>query len=144
MANVLQEVTEADLSPAHIERRVDDWITRIRDLYAAIESWLPDGWSAQRGRNVRMHEELMRRFGVAPRELPVLDLMKDGQRVASIEPRGLWIIGANGRLDLTRGTDRYVIVDEAENFAQPSWRIAPFSDRRQTQQFGREELISLL
>lgn len=74
----------------------------------------------------------------------MLDLVHDGRRVASIEPRGLWIIGTNGRLDLTRDDERYLITDEAEIFAHPSWRIAPFSNRRQLKRLDRDELLSLL
>ena len=46
-----------------------------------------------------MHEEMMREFGVPPREMPILDLLHNGVCAASLEPRALWVIGANGRLD---------------------------------------------
>jgi hypothetical protein len=144
MGNVLQEVTEQELTTAHVQRRVDDWARRIESLYAQIESWLPPAWTAERARTVRMHEELMQSFHVPARELPVLDLKDGTRRVATIEPRGLWIIGANGRLDFTKGDDHYVITDEAENFAPPSWRISPLSNRRALKPFDRNELIAVL
>jgi hypothetical protein len=78
-----------------------------------------------------MHEELMRKFDVPAQDLPVLELSSDGGRSAHLEPRGLWIVGANGRLDLFVGPQHYVIIDAAENFQAPQWQIAPFSDRRQ-------------
>jgi hypothetical protein len=144
MANVLEEVTELELTSDHVERRVDDWARRIDALYTLIESWLPPGWTAERSRTRRMHEPLMQRFNLPARELPILDLVHDGHRVASIEPRGLWIIGTNGRLNLTREDQLYFITDEAEIFAQPSWRISPISDRRQLKRLDRDELLSLL
>jgi hypothetical protein len=144
MNNVLQEVTELDLTPAHVARRVDDWVRRIDSLFAKIESWLPPGWAAERIRNVRMHEELMQKFNIPARTLPILDLVHGGRLAASIEPRGLWIIGTNGRLDLTRGDDRYIITDEAENFGQPAWRISPFSNRLSLRPLDRDALLSIL
>ena len=76
-----------------------------------------------------MHEPLMQKFNLPARDIPVLELAS-GERSARLEPRGLWIIGANGRLDLFAGTRHYMIVDTAENLQPPQWQIAPFSDRR--------------
>jgi hypothetical protein len=112
-------------------RRVDDWADRVSALYADICRWLPAGWTAQQLGSVRMHEPLMQKFGLPARHLPVLE-MSSGERSARLEPRGLWIIGANGRLDLFAGQHHYMIVDNAENLQPPQWQIAPFSDRRQT------------
>jgi hypothetical protein len=77
-----------------------------------------------------MHEPLMQKFNLPARDIPVLELWS-GEHSARLEPRGLWIIGANGRLDLFAGTRHYMIVDTAENLQPPQWQIAPFSDRRQ-------------
>ena len=144
MSNVLQEVTDTEITPAHVAQRVDDWVDRIDALYAEIAGWLPGNWTAARQRTVRMDEEMMRKFGIPARDLPVLDLLQGGRRAASVEPRGLWIIGANGRLDLTTHKGHYVILDVAENFASPEWRIAPVSDRRCFEVFDRTKLQAVL
>jgi len=91
-----------------------------------------------------MHEELMRRLNVPARDLPVLDLSYQGKSSARIEPRGLWIIGANGRLDLLVGSRHYVIIDSAENLEAPQWQIAPLSKRQEMQALNRETFISVL
>jgi len=91
-----------------------------------------------------MHEELMKKFGVSPRSVPVLQLFHQGAPSARIEPRGLWIIGANGRLDIVRGTKHYVIIDAAENLAKPDWQIAPLSDRRNLQKLNAQTLSAAL
>ena len=93
---------------------------------------------------VRMDEELMRKYQVSPRELPVLDITRGEHPVAHIEPRGLWIIGANGRLDFLVGSNQYIIVDNAENFHAPSWMIAQFSDRRKRKPFDRQTFVSVI
>jgi hypothetical protein len=71
MPNVLEEITETEITPQHVEQRVDDWGRRIIALYSQIESWLPEGYSAQRPRTVLMHEEMMQKFGIPARNLPV-------------------------------------------------------------------------
>jgi hypothetical protein len=127
---VLEETTSQEIDRNHVMRRVDDWADRVSALYADICNWLPAGWTAQRRGVVKMHEQLMHKFGVPARDLPVLEL-SSGERSARLEPRGLWIIGANGRLDLFAGPHHYMIIDTAENLQPPQWQIAPFSDRRQ-------------
>ena len=144
MPKVLEEVTDADINQHHVTRRVDDWATRIDKLYTQLEEWLPNGWKAERTDTVHMDEELMRKFGVAPRNLPVLRLRHENKPSIRIEPRGLWIIGANGRLDLFGGNNHFVIVDTAENFEPPDWHIAPLSDRRHLQTLSRQTFVAAL
>jgi hypothetical protein len=131
MPFVLEETTSQNIDREHVERRVADWADRINALYNEIADWLPAGWTAKHSGSVQMHEELMRQFDVPARNLPILLLSSTDGRSGRIEPRVLWIIGANGRLDLFVGANHYLIVDAAENFQPPLWRIAPFSDRRQ-------------
>lgn len=144
MPGVLEETTSREIDRDHIVRRVDDWTNRIEALYRQIEGWLPAGWTADRKGTVQMREELMKKFGMPARELPVFQLSHQDKRSARIEPRGLWIIGANGRLDFFAGSGHYVIIDFAENFQSPDWRIAPLSDRRTMQPLNRETFTSAL
>lgn len=144
MTTVLEEVTSDELSREHIERRVEDWAQRIDDLYRAIASWLPGEWRGERDRNVRMDAPLMRKFGVPSRELPILTLMHEGRPAGYVEPRGLWIIGLNGRLDLHYGAAQYIVFDEAENFAPPDWRITLLQNRTNRDRFDRDKLLSIL
>ena len=99
--------------------------------------------AADRAR-VRMIEEPMREVDLPPRELPVLDLLADETPAATIEPRGLWIVGANGRLDLRRGADHHLILDRAANFEEPDWVLVPLSDRRRAVPLDRSALSSVL
>ena len=129
MNTVLDEVTSDSIDAKHVERRVEDWKTRLTGLYDRIGEWLPDNWEARRGASVRMHEKMMRKFGVAPRQMPTLELHDRTGEVVSLKPRALWIIGNNGRVDVKRDGRRYFIVDAAENFEEPDWQAAP-AERR--------------
>jgi hypothetical protein len=144
MPRVLEETTNRQIDRDHIVRRVDDWVGRIEALYQQLSRWLPAGWTADRSGTVQMREELMQKFSVPARELPVLQLSYQGKPSAHIEPRGLWIIGANGRLDLFSGLGHYVIIDSAENLEPPDWRIAPLSDRRKLRPLNQETFATAL
>jgi hypothetical protein len=144
MPGVLEETTNQPIDQAHIQRRVKNWLDRIDTLYQQIESWLPPGWTAQKAGNVTMYEELMRKFQIPAQNLPILQLYDHATPAVRIEPRGLWIIGANGRLDLLKGNDHYLIVDAAENFARPDWQIAPLSNRRKLEKFNAQSLNAML
>jgi len=144
MADVLEELTADALTRSQVEKRVEDWAQRIAGLYGQIDSWLPSGWSSKRTWRMRMLEEPMREVDLPAYELPVLELLADGVPAAVIEPRGLWIIGANGRLDLRRGTDHHLILDRAANFEEPDWILVPLSDRQRGVPLDRATLSSVL
>jgi hypothetical protein len=144
MSDVLEEITSPEIDRDHVVRRVDDWAGRIDALYRQISGWLPAGWIADRAGTVHMREELMRKFDVPARDLPVLRLSQYGRPFGHIEPRGLWIIGANGRLDLFSGSGHYIIIDAAENLQPPDWRIAPFSDRRNRKPLDQRTFVAAL
>ena len=129
MGTVLEDVTSETIDAAHIRRRVDDWEERLGGLFAAIGGWLPEGWEARQGAPVIMNEELMRRFGVAAKQMPTLELRDGAGHVARLVPHGLWIIGSNGRVDLKRNGHRYLIFDMAENFEAPHWQASSAEQR---------------
>jgi hypothetical protein len=144
MPRVLEETTSREIERDHIVRRVDDWALRIDALYGQVTRWLPSGWTTNRDDTIHMSEELMQKFGVAPRELPMLKLSYQGHSLARIEPRGLWIIGANGRLDFFSRSGHYIIIDTAENFGTSDWHIAPLSNRRSLQPLDRDAFVEAL
>ena len=124
MGTVLDDVTSDTVDATHIRRRVDDWEERVNGLFSAIGEWLREGWEARRGRPVVMHEPLMRKFGVAAKPMPTLELHDRAGHVARLEPHALWIIGENGRVDLEHDGRYYFLMDTAENFAQPNWEVS--------------------
>jgi hypothetical protein len=129
MSDALSDLTQ-DVTAEYVRRRVEDWERRVIVLYDLLEDWLPPECTASRTRAVLMNEELMQRFGIAARNLPILDIAKGTRRFASIIPHGLWIIGANGRLDLRSEKGMFIIIDRSHAFDIPSWHMASLADRQ--------------
>ena len=96
MSNVLDDVTDETVDATHVRLRIEDWEKRLNGLYNTISQWLPKGWTACQGTPVRMREGLMRKFGIEARQLPTLQCVNGKGAVVTLEPRALWIIGANG------------------------------------------------
>ncbi len=130
MTTVLDDVTDEKIDAQYICRRVDDWEDRVRNLFVMIRDWLPEGWSARDGAPVRMHEEMMREYEVPARQIPTLRLASNSGSAVWLKPRGLWIIGANGRIDMKCADHHYFIVDIAEIFKAPDWRVVRTDRRR--------------
>lgn len=134
MGAALDDVTNEHINPTEIRKRIEDWKDRLNALYDQIKGFLPEGWEARSGIPLEMNEQMMRNHGIKPKSLPTLDLVGEGGRIARVTPRGLWIIGANGRVDLKYGDRHYLIVDMAGRFAPPDWQAMCARHRRETRQ----------
>ena len=141
---VLEELTGDDLTGDHVRRRVDDWSSRIGQLYKQIEDWLPNGWMAQLGAPVTMNEEAMRIAGVSARMPPTLELLHGRAVEVRIRPDVLWVIPTNGWIDFVKGREIYRISDAARIFAEPKWQITAVTARGELTPFTRERLEALL
>lgn len=131
---VLEELARDKLTREQVELRVGDWLERLRNLRAQIEEWLyqPEFelLVIEDREPATMNEELMQRFGVRPREMPVFDIKSGSQRVMRVLPKGLWIVGANGRVDLITRTSAPILADLAEPLAGSSnWQLYSSKNR---------------
>ena len=138
------EVTTEAVTREHVVRRVDDWVRRVEGLYRLVKQWLPAGWSSTEVAEIRMDEEMMRKFGVEPHVVPILELTSKDGRLAKFEPRALWIIGANGRVDLYCGKKHFIILDKSNRFEPPDWHMANFTNRSQVEKFDQARLVDAL
>lgn len=118
-----EEVMKDRLDAAHVARRADDWEARINRLYGNISAWLPEGWEARCGTPVHWQAPFMCRFGIPARKLPTLELCDQTGHVAQLWPDGLWILDANGLVNLDIGAKRYRLHDCADNFAPADWWV---------------------
>lgn len=105
-----------------VERQVDDWLDRLRSLFGGIAGWATEhGWSHAEAAALPMHEDLMQQAGVAARQvIGMVVATPSGERVW-FKPKALWVIGANGRIDVYARRKSLVLIDVARPFDPPNW-----------------------
>src|SRR5262245_33479882 len=118
------------VSREQVLRRLNDWRDRVHKLYADIERTLKNsGYALDRQGKHTSAEELPQRVGLLPSEEPAVDILRivrpDGTNAAMIIPKGLWVIGANGRVDLrvlpsVGSSETYMLVDQSSPFSAKS------------------------
>lgn len=123
----------------HVLKRVDDWGKRVHELIEQFSLWVSSNNKLQLkpGRSSPMHEGLMKDFDVPVKQLETADILKEGKLVMAIKPFGLWIMGANGRIDLMKATGNIILVDEAEQFQKPKWKVFLSNNRQQGIELNR-------
>jgi|DEB19_MinimDraft_2_1074335.scaffolds.fasta_scaffold42171_1 hypothetical protein len=139
-------IEEPKINKTHIEKRVRDWKNRINALYSNITNeWLKGSeYSTKQGLPVSMYEPLMQTYTVNATEVDTLDIYRSGLLILTLKPKGLWMIGANGRIDILTNHGSYILVDLAEQFNSPEWKYVDINRRSIRKEFNREILLQLL
>ena len=129
-----------------VEQRVRDWRRRLRELFTQIEGWtrhMRGPASVGRGTVQQRNEQMMREFGVAPRQLPTLTIECDDHRVEFIASC-LWILGANGRVDVSVDGAPYALFDMGRQDGGPSdWQLMNPDPRIVLEPFTREAFLRI-
>ena len=116
------DVEGREITAQSVNARLDDWLRRLHTLFRAIKDWAAStGWRAEDGATISMHEEIMQMVGVADREQPTLHVRNSEGAEIWIKPKGLWVIGANGRVDMYSRKGAFILVDIADAFQPPQW-----------------------
>jgi len=130
-SDLLATADGESLTPAHVQRRVDDWLARLDALMTDIRRWAADhGWQAEDAAPIPMHEEPMQRAGVPEHQQPALHLRDPSGREVWVQPKALWVIGANGRVDIFSPLGIYRLIDRADPFAAPEWVLYQLGNRQ--------------
>lgn len=113
------------ISRDYVHDRVEDWVERISDLYDFVESRSKNDPTLRfdRSKNTIMHEELMERYGYGAKEIPVLDIYRKNKLLATFQPIGLWVVGANGRVDVLTKDGAHILVDLSDKGEPPNWVV---------------------
>jgi hypothetical protein len=142
--DVMEENPQTTFTKEDVQDRVRNWQIRLRDLFLEIAAWAQDnGWQVDGTRRVVMHEELMEKFDVPATDQPTLRLDSE-HGYALFKPKGLWVIGANGRIDLYTSKGVFILVDLAERGATPRWTIFRASEKRGGDLFRPEMIANLV
>jgi hypothetical protein len=112
-----------DIDTAYVERRVKDWGANVRTLFHDVSEWASPNFITDMKTSVPMNEEMMRRFGVKEVKMPVLKISRKGTVAATLVPIGLWVIGANGRVDLLTPKQAFIVVNTAAHPRPPEWSV---------------------
>ena len=128
-----------------VQDRVSDWIARLNDLQTTMQSWLPLNMSIVQRPPIVMHEELMVKFNVPPNQMPSFDIVSGSSRIMRVQPKGLWIVGANGRVDLITRDASYTLVDSSPPHTEPAnWQYYDPRNKRQATQLDKSTFATLL
>lgn len=135
---------DSTINTEHIQLRVEDWKKRVSNLYLNLSTWLENtDYTLKKGPKLIMYESLMEKFNVPVTEIETVDILKGKSYILSIKPKGLWIIGANGRLDLLSINKNYILVDTAEQFQNPLWHLFG-NDKKKGILFNKEIFLKIL
>jgi hypothetical protein len=161
MGNLTHRSTSEELADSggitreRVLERLRDWQLRVHRLYDDIERELQHTpFRSNREGKHTSAEELPQRVGVTEAEQPKVDILRilrsDGTNAAVLYPRGLWVICANGRIDLritplVGGGETYMLVDLSEPFAgSANWIRMPIGAPFEREPFSSHWLLSRL
>lgn len=135
---------EKKIDKQQVEKRIRDWKKRVAELYSIIKVWLSDTeYTLKAGPKLRMYEEQMSKFDVPATNIETADIYKNKNFILTIKPKGLWVIGANGRIDILSTKGNYMLVDFAEKFEPPKWKLFN-GDKKNGAEFNKQTFFQLL
>jgi hypothetical protein len=143
--DIWEKTAEGVFNRDKVVEEVEDWVRRVAALYDDVRVWLADrpGLRCEQSRTVTMSEEMMQKFAVTDQEIPVLDILDVDRVIASFVPRGLWLIGSWGRIDvITR--DRTQILLALRTDGKLEWRLASPESPRRSGPFDKDALLALV
>lgn len=136
-----------EIDKEYVEQRANGWIEKIQKLYSFITETLKDEPSVRYtiDQTMLMQEELMERYGISPKQVPIFDLFVKNQLKATFKPIGLWVIGAKGRVDILTPKGVYILADVGEDDTDPHWTVfTPGSAKTKQKVFDSEFVKKLL
>lgn len=139
-----QEVKKIDRK--HILLRNSNWKKRLNHLFSDIKNWGKnfDKIKIQQSNIPQAREELMHKFNIDPDTVPAMAILF-GKHRTSFVPMGLWVIGSNGRVNITTDKNQYILVDLGGDDDEPSqWTIVNPSKRKERIFFDQNILAKII
>jgi hypothetical protein len=133
---------------------INDWKHRVDMLYTGIERALVDTPFRVERKAIDMPNEAFLEHVAFPfGARPLINMLRivnaDGQTVATLKPRALWVIGGNGQVDLIirpsiGSSEVYAVMDESERFKPSDWVRWPAGNPFDREVFDPAWLVSRL
>ena len=87
----------------------------------------------------------MKMHGISAIKLDILEIKRDREVILKIIPNGLWVVGANGRMDVFGTRDSWTLVDESEPLSSsPNWVLYSRSPKDRGKLLNRPAVSRLL
>ena len=133
------------IESGYIQKRVDDWKNRVDDLFKNVNNWIlqKPNYTCKYGPQTTVYEDMMNTFEIPQQNLNTLDVLLNQKIILAFKPKGLWVLGANGRIDIISAKGSYIIVDLAEQLQTPKWQIYS-ADRKNKSSFNQEVFFQVL
>ena len=97
----------------------------------------------ERGTIPQTIEPLMRRFNVPPRDLPTYMIFQGNKQIRFV-PSALWVVGANGRVNVNTSLKQHILVDRGDGEHGSKWQLVVDDYKRLLVPFNRTQLLRLL
>jgi len=135
-----------DINQSYIKERIKDWKSRLNHMYLLVEGALSDKQNivCKKTRHTTLYEELMQKYNVDSEDIPILDIYKNKVIIATFKPVGLWVIGANVRIDILTKSGAYIVVDTAEIGKKPAWKVFTPKNRKYGKNLNSSLILELV
>ena len=142
----METIEQKPFTKTYVHRRIREWKKRIATIYGQFSDAIKDKpeYELRTGRPVKLFEEPMYEAQVPAVEIPTAEMRKNGKNLFHLIPRGLWVIGANGLIDILTAKGGYVLYDSAEEFEKPNWLLFTPDDRKLAKPFNQMEISKIL
>ncbi|MGD9706399.1 MAG: hypothetical protein AB7V07_01850 [Candidatus Delongbacteria bacterium] len=139
-------MADEKITKNEVEKRIEDWEKRLKDFFAFIKEWLKliPSYTTKEDSETIMYEEMMQTFGIPSRKIKILDIYRNEELIASVKPKGLWIIGANGRIDILLKDKAISFIDNAEKYHTPNWVSFLKSNKSKGFSFNKTSFFEIL
>jgi len=139
----MSEVSSID--KPYVEKLANGWVDNVEKLYAFVKDVLKNDKEIgyKTNHSMMMHEELMEKFGVQPKNVPIFDLYLKKQLIATFKPIGLWVVGARGRMDIITKEGSYILVDLGNDESTPIWKVFTPTNRKKSTSFDAQFINKL-
>ncbi len=119
--------TPLKLDRKAVDIRVADWTARLNKLYGRLDAWMQGVPHATvtRGTIKKVLGPPGKRSLAATYSIPTYSVFVDQKRRISFLPGDLWIVGANGRIDISAPASWHQMADLGGREGAPSdWQLA--------------------
>lgn len=133
---------EMDTQAPKWKQRREEWVSKISRLYSLIEKWL-EPLKKQKYLDTSLSETLISEEYLGSYSAPTMTISFFNNHKVTLKPKGLYVIGAEGRIDMVVGDRIVMLVGVGDNL---DWSFAEREGRGQPRRwdFTEENFLDIL